>query len=1021
MTPSTPPYRIKPLAGVADHRRRLTDDSIDGDTTMHGRVSMDSSASTVLGEGTDAEEGNYAWTDEQVAILVRTLEDGCPPNVKKRTAPRTPYNAARPPDTLIDLWARQLKRYGDWPHNVREIRRMLKSMAADVARGVQPGRPKSRNADGDALMDYEETRDETGFGGILDSPPPARSTNVPAGVLRSSIRLQRLDRDLDIQPVSYHPYLYARPRSPLKTPRSPSVEPISPTESYFPGSPSYNSASRPRSRSVSPGSDGPRPNSPTVSSRHIEPLSLSPMRLSPHKPNQARTARSPDPADLLATFSSEASGSRTSGKRAPLPDSFFSKPVRNMLQPAAQLQADGFFSTNAPLPSGRTEPRNFSSISSVSSVFSNQSSAVGSPTRPSHSPSKQQSIPYIPPLSVTHPHLNEAHGSRGGIKRSASFSRPADPIKRAPSYPSISENSKLRLTHSPPETNIVPEEPVSLLGHKRERSETSFVETESEYDTEDVPPSSAPSSDVIPPVSPLKAAFNPSPPKSPRKGGPSPHKLLQSSKLLASPRILGGRLFSRKKGGKGKSAESSDVERDRTTSPSPTPSPFPRLDPIEDRDVTLSPITPSTPGRRGMDLDRLLLSPDSFRAHSDRESSVLSYESTPRSKVMSTPHLPVARHKTSAELRTIRQSPVERREGEPRRKRVKTDELTTPPRLLRSHVLSTQNGHQDHTPETPRPASRALSDTGRRVARTPPRRVRATALSASRTPPRRSAKSPRLLPGGGRAKTNSPPVPPRPANPLPTLRLTASPPPLNNMAKIVASLPPVEQEDGETPRAAVRQRVRSGMASAAAAGSGGASSNPTTAKEGRGVSTRGTQRPASPVEKNRARRAVGESTTKARSTAADTSATKVGMSATVGRTAGRTVQKRTPSFLGPELVLKQPVSQEPMDEAAVANRLRRVGTQRFPAVSTASISSVLFPDGPSDLPSTQLDTVQESSPTNATSGNGDEGVAQPAQIRRQTPSRDTLRSGPGPSVGFGRARMTRSISMLGPGEKPRPY
>ena len=268
---------------------------------------------------------------------------------------------------------------------------------------------------------------------------------------------------------------------------------------------------------------------------------------------------------------------------------------------------------------------------------------------------------------------------------------------------------------------------------------------------------------------------------------------------------------------------------------------------------------------------------------------------------------------------------------------------------------------------------------------------------------------------------SSPPVPVRPANPLPTLRLTASPPPLNNMAKIVASLPPVEREYEEARHAAARQRIRAGMASATAAGSGGAASNSIAAKDGRDASTRGIQRPASPTEKSRARRNVVEGATKTRSPVPERPASKVGMSATVGRTAGRVMPKRQPSFLGPELVPKQPIVHEPMDDAAIANRLRRLGTQRFPAVTTASISSVLFPGGRSDLPPAHLDPVQEAVPTTGYVGNEEEGATRPgepaAQGRRQTPNRDTIRA----SVGFGRARMTRSISMIGPGEKPQPY
>ena len=71
MTPSTPPYRTRSFAGAADHGRRLTDYGADGDTMMHSRVSMDSNASTVIGEDNELDERNYAWTEDQVAILVR--------------------------------------------------------------------------------------------------------------------------------------------------------------------------------------------------------------------------------------------------------------------------------------------------------------------------------------------------------------------------------------------------------------------------------------------------------------------------------------------------------------------------------------------------------------------------------------------------------------------------------------------------------------------------------------------------------------------------------------------------------------------------------------------------------------------------------------------------------------------------------------------------------------------------------------------------------------------------------------
>lgn len=43
----------------------------DEDQMMRNRASLDSNASTILGDDEDAFEDEYLWTDDQIAIIVR--------------------------------------------------------------------------------------------------------------------------------------------------------------------------------------------------------------------------------------------------------------------------------------------------------------------------------------------------------------------------------------------------------------------------------------------------------------------------------------------------------------------------------------------------------------------------------------------------------------------------------------------------------------------------------------------------------------------------------------------------------------------------------------------------------------------------------------------------------------------------------------------------------------------------------------------------------------------------------------
>jgi hypothetical protein len=86
ITPSTPPYFYKRLQGTNSNidgtvtgentntppptrRRHLI--SHDEDELMANRASLDSTASTILGEEEDDNDRDFDWTEDQVNILVR--------------------------------------------------------------------------------------------------------------------------------------------------------------------------------------------------------------------------------------------------------------------------------------------------------------------------------------------------------------------------------------------------------------------------------------------------------------------------------------------------------------------------------------------------------------------------------------------------------------------------------------------------------------------------------------------------------------------------------------------------------------------------------------------------------------------------------------------------------------------------------------------------------------------------------------------------------------------------------------
>ncbi|CAG8550897.1 1135_t:CDS:10 [Acaulospora colombiana] len=1008
----------------------------DEDELMANRASLDSTASTVFGEEEDDDnDREHDWTEDQVAILVRTLEEGCPPNAARWSAPKTPYVLPFVPDNLLDVWARQLKRY-NWPHNVRHIRKKLRQVAKNVAEDDRQQAAKSSSGsedeEGQALMEFEEARGQNNdliISPTMDYPLHSGPRN-DLKVYKSSMKFQRNERVLNLPSASYHPYSHhARPRSPMKTPRSPSVEPVSPIDSYFPNSPTHNQFSprsasrgsdRPRSRSISPlptrrlnGHDG----SPSPSKSNLQMPSLSPMKLSPRKPfdDSLRSRRgegSPDPTDLLTALAGDQSiGRGIRPPRAPLPKSFF---TRDMMRPQGQrqgqvpeLQSDPFFSGGNGSSSdidqsvGLTTPSTtlsstgrtpFSSISSASSLFSTQSRSTQPPN------SALASQPSLPSLTISHPHLTEGMLGRNGMKRSASFSKPHDGIKRAPSYgamenpnPRLAKGSSVHSNANNTNTNGVlreePQIPPVLSGHKRERSDTSYTQVKgseaSGYDTEDAdmhPPSSAPSSDPISQYSPLKPAFEPSPVKSKKSSPTKPQgagarfSISSPGALLASPTLLPAKLFGRKKSVRpkqdrpnsriGETGSADDRERTMSLSPSPLPSPslygaFPG-----------SSAVPATPGSQ-MDIDT--------------EMGFLSTRS-PTIAMQSMALSPSPGYSNDPD-ETI----TPRRDGEPRRKRVKTDELTTPPKELRSlnGGLTSPQMYNHRALSTPRATSpRDLLDaTPRTTMKTPPRRSR---HMSSKTPPRRGSsatKSPRLLPGAARRRSTS-----RPISPVPSVVESID---IGETRRGVSSS---SVTGSQSPRSSLRLRARSGISpllNGSVSRASGLATIPGGDSDREQARIRATSlissRPlptVSPVTTSRTL-AVRE---KSQRPGLQTIISSEENVPTVRRTSKRTTPKREPSFFGAELVLKpNPARTSPMGLAPSGSRptggteekksLRRVGTTKFPATSTTSISSVLFPGGPSDLAALQSnsdDSNQQTDPSDPAQfegvGNGEEGV-----------------------------------------------
>ncbi|KAG8766458.1 hypothetical protein FRC15_006280, partial [Serendipita sp. 397] len=597
ITPSTPPYQIGKASGLrrmsverghdtsqnATQPRSHVDDGVnedeDEDQKMLNRFSIDSTASTLLGDSEEGDDG-APWTEDQLAILNRTLEEGQPPGSSRQVAPRTPYILSHVPENLLEKWARQIKHTELWPHSVKATRRMLRNLAKIVASERRGGAALSDSEqDGtNDLMDYEHSSHD-----ILEDRPPPRYKDR-GGLERAALRLKATDQILNLGPVGFHPYAYSRLRSPLKSPRSPSVEATSPVESYFPTSPIVDS--RRRSRSTSPSRDGRH--SPTKAL--LDAPSLSPMKLSPRK-------KSADDFDESTMFLASLSGvgAKLSGSGSSIPSAFYTPDMQRSRSHFQPLQGsketlastDDGVTTSSAASSSQAQTSSVSSASSVTATNPNTTQLLPKPKR--RLDNHHQPIPNLPKptvLSTRHPHLADAFGARDGIKRSSSFSRPPDPIKRAPSYPDyggIKEKpSPKPLTSSMPEEPIVP---LVVIGHKRDRSPSSVEGSGSGYDTEDVPPSSAPSSDLIPSLSPLRATFFPSPSPSPKRFAAD--FLPAASGLLASPTLLPAKLFGRKRGvrpkGRGGKTASDTSDRERTSSPSPPPT----LSPVSESNMMI--------------------------------------------------------------------------------------------------------------------------------------------------------------------------------------------------------------------------------------------------------------------------------------------------------------------------------------------------------------------------------------------------------------------------------------------------
>jgi hypothetical protein len=164
--------------------------------------------------------------------------------------------------------------------------------------------------------------------------------------------------------------------------------------------------------------------------------------------------------------------------------------------------------------------------------------------------------------------------------------------------------------------------------------------------------------------------------------------LASPGKLLASPKLLFGRRKAKPK------AKDQGDDRSGGGSVSPTPAREATASPVlEDDAMDIDDDLLKTPGPPPP-MRELLLSPTNTASPMGG--------TTPRPRVMSTPRPTLIRKVStdwdvptaggryaSAELRSVRQSPIEeRREGEPRRKRVKTDELESPPpRVQGGHLV----------------------------------------------------------------------------------------------------------------------------------------------------------------------------------------------------------------------------------------------------------------------------------------------------------------------------------------------
>lgn len=480
--------------------------------------------------------------------------------------------------------------------------------------------------------------------------------------------------------------------------------------------------------------------------------SLSPMKLSPTKKGEGSGI--PDSIDLLALMppnKSRPRGAIPFERPRSLAPAFQSPSQTGPSQRIYHASSDPYGSEeDATTPNTiPTTAGDFSSISSISSALSTQlQHHFGANQEESSSPLPHSGLHRLPSLplqasSSIRTHVSEFNErGRTGIKRSASFNKSSDPIKRAPSYGNIKEPanpftatksnlaSSTTTIYAGDQIEMGPTVPPKTLGHKRERSDSSV---ETGYDTEDVPPSSAPSSGLISQRSPVKMSYETPPkplPGSPLKPAveldkvftpsPSPTKMLEpptsSSKkgFLSSPAFDAVKKFGKKRSLNLNKDKGADSKRDRSVTASPSPSPAPSLvfpsigSPGEDVPTSptatdffgsphsaaapsspfvvqfppVSPISSRFPDGLGLGLD------------TERDSDAMEVDETPTQL----PSRLGSRHFRSSEspMNELsgsgafgipgtpgrRRSSVEpRREGEPVRKRVKTDELAERPAL----------------------------------------------------------------------------------------------------------------------------------------------------------------------------------------------------------------------------------------------------------------------------------------------------------------------------------------------------